>query len=163
MLRNPAWVVALAALAAGPVGAAHAQYKIKQVKAPAPKELKESIAKLLSDEAVQLLDANDAVLAEVWFRKEIPAKATAEQVKNGLTYREVPETTLVGAIRLVEAQTDYRKSKLKAGVYTLRLAFQPQDGDHMGTAPHGEFLLLVAVAKTGRYAVVAWAGAGLFG
>ena len=28
-------------------------------------------------------------------------------------------------------------------VYTLRLAYQPMDGDHMGTAPYSEFCLLV--------------------
>src|SRR5262249_36813905 len=41
------------------------------------------------------------------------------------------------------ASTDYRKQKIKPGVYTLRLGFQPMDGDHMGTAPYNEFCLLV--------------------
>ena len=40
--------------------------------------------------------------------------------------------------------TDYRKQKIKEGVYTLRLAYQPADGDHMGTAPNNEFCLPVA-------------------
>ena len=48
----------------------------------------------------------------------------------------------MGAIRFPAEVKDYRKQKIKAGVYTLRLAFQPMDGDHMGTAPHGEFCLL---------------------
>ena len=38
--------------------------------------------------------------------------------------------------------TDFRKQKIKAGVYTMRLGFQPMDGDHMGTAPYPEFCLL---------------------
>src|SRR5207244_13150201 len=33
---------------------------------------------------------------------------------------------------------------------TLRLAFQPQNGDHMGTAPFSEFLLLSPAAKDTR-------------
>src|SRR5262249_27402520 len=33
------------------------------------------------------------------------------------------------------------------GVYTLRLAIQPADGDHMGTAPYNEFCLLAAADK----------------
>jgi hypothetical protein len=60
---------------------------------------------------------------------------------NGLTYHEIPETTVLGALRLPKAYTDYRKQKLAAGVYTLRLAFQPMNGDHMGTAPFSEFVL----------------------
>ena len=42
--------------------------------------------------------------------------------------------------------TDYRKQKIKPGVYTLRLAVQPMDGDHMGTAPYNEFVLLCPAA-----------------
>jgi hypothetical protein len=42
-----------------------------------------------------------------------------------------------------ETLGDFRKQKIKKGVYTFRLAYQPMDGDHMGTAPFGEFVLLV--------------------
>ena len=42
--------------------------------------------------------------------------------------------------------TDYRKNKIKEGVYTLHLAIQPSDGDHMGTAPNKEFCLLIPAA-----------------
>src|SRR5204862_2362470 len=94
--------------------------------------------------SVQLLDDSGQLVCEVWVRKELPADATAEQIKNGLTYREVKQTEILGAIRFPQDGRDYRKQKVKAGVYTLRLGFQPQDGDHMGTAPHPEFLLLTA-------------------
>ncbi len=81
--------------------------------------------------------------ARLWFRKEVPAKATPEQVKNGLTLREIPETTLLGVLQVHRTLIDYRKQKIKEGVYTLRLAYQPADGDHMGTAPNNEFCLAV--------------------
>jgi hypothetical protein len=104
------------------------------------------VAKLLSDRAVQLLDAKGTQLAEIWFRTELPAKATPAQVKNGLTYRELEETTLLGAVRIAQLMTDYRQQKIKPGVYTLRLGFQPMDGDHMGTARFTEFGLLAPAA-----------------
>jgi hypothetical protein len=134
----------LALLAVAATAHAQAKYTIKEAKTDPPKELKPAVAKLLDDNAVQLLDAKDAVVCEVWFRKEVPAKATPEQVKNGLTLREIPETTVLGALRVHKTMTDYRKQKIKAGVYTLRLAYQPADGDHMGTAPNNEFCLPVA-------------------
>ena len=84
----------------------------------------------------------ETVVMRVWFRAEIPVKATEEQVKNGLTYREIPEGTLVGAIEFPAKFTDYRKQELPAGVYTLRFAVQPDIGDHTGTAPHPEFCLI---------------------
>jgi hypothetical protein len=144
MSRTAATICTFALLLApAPLSAADAVYSIKTVASPAPKEIPAAIAKTLSEQSIQLLDAKGETLAEVWLRKAIPAKATAEQIKNGLTYREVPETTLLGAIRIVQPTTEYRRQKVKAGVYTLRLGFQPMDGDHMGTAPFNEFVLLI--------------------
>jgi len=120
-------------------------------KAEPPKELKDSIRKLLAEKSVQFLDVKGNQLAEIWFRKELPAKATDAQIQNGLTYQEVSPATLVGAVRIKDTLGDYRKQKIKGGVYTMRLAMQPMDGDHMGTAPYGEFLLLVpASADEGK-------------
>ena len=42
--------------------------------------------------------------------------------------------------------TDYRKQKVPAGVYTLRLALQPVSDDHGGTAPYRDFCLLSPAA-----------------
>src|SRR5262249_12363102 len=36
--------------------------------------------------------------------------------------------------------------KIPTGVYTLRLGNQPQDGDHLDTAPHTEFAVLSPAA-----------------
>jgi hypothetical protein len=130
-----------------PIRAADA-YSVKTAdKTAAPEEVQEPIRKLLADRCTRLLDAKGDVLAELWFRKDVPAKATDEQIKNGLTYKEVPETTVFGVVRFPKRITDYRKQKIPAGVYTLRLANQPMDGDHMGTAPFSEFLLLSPAAE----------------
>jgi hypothetical protein len=139
-------LVAAALLAALPA-AASAQYAIKETSTAPPAEVKDPVRGLLSDKSIQLTDAKGTVLCELWLRKEIPAKATPEQIKNGLTYREIPETTLFGVVKIADLPSDYRKQKIKAGVYTLRLGFQPQDGDHMGTAPHPEFLLAMPIAN----------------
>jgi hypothetical protein len=127
-----------------------AEYSIKTAATPPPKELKEPIAKLLGERSVQILDSTGEAIAELWFRKELPAKATPEQVKNGLTYRELDETVLLGAVRFHQQGSDYRQQKIKPGVYTIRLGFQPMDGDHMGTAPHTEFGLVVPAAADGK-------------
>jgi hypothetical protein len=139
---------ALAALVALlPAGAADGgKYTLKPTTAAPAKELKAPIADLLSDKAVQVLDEKGELYAEVWFRKVLPSKATPEQVKNGLSYRELDESTVLGAIRFAQQTRDYKRQKVAAGVYTLRLGFQPSDGDHMGTAPHKEFCLLSPAA-----------------
>jgi hypothetical protein len=137
------WLLAVGA----PAFAAPAKYSIKTVKEDAPSDLKEPLRKLLGDQSVQLLDPKGTVLAQVWMRKEVPATATEEQIKNGLTYRDLKETTVLGAIRFPKTSSEYRKQKIPVGVYTLRLAFQPMDGDHMGVSAHQEFCLLVSAAK----------------
>jgi hypothetical protein len=135
-------------LAALPARAADKPWSIKVVGAtPPPAEVAEPIRALLSDQCIQLLDAKGELKLEVWFRKALPAKATDGQIQNGLTYAEVPETTLVGAMHVVKLTTDYRKQKIKPGVYTLRIARQPMDGDHMGTAPYGDFCLALPAAE----------------
>jgi hypothetical protein len=126
-----------------PSAAADNKYTIKQANSPAPKELSEPIRKLLGDESIQLLGDKGTVICQIWFVQELPVKATPAQLKSGLTYRELEESTVIGAVRFDQPSTDYRKQKIKRGVYTLRLGFQPMDGDHMGTAPYNEFCLLV--------------------
>jgi hypothetical protein len=147
-LRTAVGAAVLLALTILPVFAADTTYSIKTVdKRPAPKEVQEPIRKLLGDRCMQLLNAEGDLLAEVWLRKEVTVNATEAQIKNGLTYAEVPESTVFGAIRFPKQFTDYRKQKIPAGVYTLRLANQPMDGDHMGTAPFSEFLLMSPAAE----------------
>jgi hypothetical protein len=146
-LRTLAAMTVLLALTMLPAFAADPAYHIKTVdKTAAPKEVQEPIRKLLADRCIQLLDAKGDLLAEAWFRKDVPVNATDAQIKNGLTYAEVAESTVFGAIRFPKQITDYRKQKIRPGVYTLRLANQPMDGDHMGTAPYSEFLLLSPAA-----------------
>jgi hypothetical protein len=128
--------------------AAPAPYTVKVVdKATPPKELGEPIQKVLGERAIQLFDSKGDLALELWFRADIPAKATEAQVKNGLTYREIAESTVFGAVRVAKQFIDFRKQKIKPGVYTLRLGFQPMDGDHMGTAPYSEFCLLSPAAE----------------
>lgn len=141
-IAKPTLVVGLLMLCALPAFAAPA-YSIKTIADSAPpKEVHESIRKVLNNQCIQLLDGKGTLLLEVWLAKDVEVKATEVQIKNGLTYREVPSSTIFGAARVPKLLYDYRKQKIAAGVYTLRFAAQPMDGDHMGTAPYSDFCLL---------------------
>ena len=129
----------------GPVSAA--KYTVKVEDAPPPAEVGNRVRSLLEVKGLSVYDDAGNVLLTVWPRKAFESKATAEQVKKGLTYRELEESDVVGAVKFPKLWTDYRKQKIKAGVYTLRIGWQPMDGDHMGTAPFNEFCLLSPAAK----------------
>jgi hypothetical protein len=140
MFSRSAGVLALLVpclLAAGPRAAA-ADYSVKAVEAEPPKELADPVRALLGKKCVQFLDGG-TVLSELWFRSEMPLKGDKAEATR---YDGVAETTVFGAVRVAKQMGDYRKQKIPPGVYTLRFANQPKDGDHMGTAFFSTFLLL---------------------
>jgi hypothetical protein len=65
----------------------------------------------------------------------------------GITFGQIAEGTLVGAIRFSAPIKDYRNQAIPAGVYTLRYALIPVDGNHLGIAAQRDFLLLGPAAK----------------
>jgi hypothetical protein len=123
------------------------KYAVKSQEAAPPNELSEPIRKLLSNESLAFLDSSGQPLLTIWLRKEIPTDATPEQIKNGITYRELKQSELMGAIRFEREWSDYRKQKIKPGVYTLRLAFQPTDGKHTADVSEFQDFLVVLSPK----------------
>jgi hypothetical protein len=121
--------------------AADAKLTVKVETKDPPKELAEPIRALLDTRAMHVY-RGDKLVGTVWARKALDSKATAEEAKAGGKYAHLEETTLVGAVQFPEIWVDYRKQKIKAGVHTLRFAVQPMDGDHQGSAPYNDFLLI---------------------
>ncbi len=126
---------------------AQEKVSVKVGDADPPMELSESIRKLLASKSVQLLDPAGQAIGEFWFRAQTPTDANETQVKNGLTYKEIKQTEILGAVRFGAEHRDYRKQKIPAGVYTLRLGYQPTDGDHQGSSQYQDFLVALAAAK----------------
>jgi hypothetical protein len=148
------WAIVLLFLAVPSfVPAQDSKYAIKTADTPPPKELSEPIRKLLGPQSVRFYEGQK-MMAELWFRKEVPADATPEQIKNGVTYRELKQSEIMGAFKVEHDWTDYRKQKVKAGVYTLRLGFQPMDGDHTGSSQFSEFFLILSAAKDTKPALM---------
>jgi hypothetical protein len=150
MTRRLLTAAAVVALALAGRAAADAKIAVKTEDAPPPNELAAPFRSLLDSKALSVYDDKGKLLLTIWLRKEFESKATADQVKAGLTYRELEESTVLGAVKVADTWTDFRKQRIKPGVYTLRLGFQPMDGDHMGTAPFNEFALLSPVAKDAK-------------
>ncbi|HEV3024937.1 MAG TPA: hypothetical protein VGX76_20825, partial [Pirellulales bacterium] len=53
---------------------------------------------------------------------------------------------LIGVARYPRKGSDFRGREIPKGVYTLRYALQPQDGNHVGTSDTRDFLLLSSVS-----------------
>ena len=145
------WALALLAMAyLHPNGTAQegGKYSLKTSDKAPPSELSEPIRKELAPTAVQVYDPAGKLALELWFRKAIPAEVKPEQVKKGITYRQLRPSELLGAVQFHQPWKDYRKQSIKAGVYTLRLAAQPTDGKHPADiAEYPDFLLVVGARE----------------
>jgi hypothetical protein len=71
-----------------------------------------------------------------WWVKDLPMKSSPP------SWSDVPEGTLIGAVKIEKDFRDTRGRVIKAGAYTLRYGIQPANGDHLGVSPYREFLLL---------------------
>jgi hypothetical protein len=102
-----------------------------------PTELTEPLRALLQpDTSVVMRDANRL---EIWWVKAIALDSAPQGAPS---WSNVPDGALVGAMRVAQPLTDARGYTIKPGVYTLRFALQPQDGDHLGVSPYRQFLLV---------------------
>jgi hypothetical protein len=110
------------AQAAGLTGVKHAD--------PVPAEIAAPVAAKVAPGGVRA-SANGTTIT-FWWVTDLP----------GASWSDVPEGTLVGAVKLDADVRDIRGRVMKAGVYTLRYGIQPITDDHFGVSPFRNFLLL---------------------
>lgn len=129
----------LALLFCVPRNASAQGYKAEALNEAPPKELAAPIQAALSQTGIRVTGPSGPV-CDLWLGKAVPGKANAPQAL-GVVFPQLAQGTLVGAIRLPNSTKDYRKQLIKAGVYTLRYALSPENGNHMGVAPQRDFVL----------------------
>ena len=143
LIRHRVFVAAILALVF--VSAARAQnYKVEQANAAPPAELSAAVRAVLGDQVLRVSGPN-ALISEIWVRKEVPAKSAPSQ-DLGITYGQLDEGTVVAAIRFPADLKDYRRQLVHAGVYVLRYCLSPVNGNHQGVAPQRDFLIAVPAA-----------------
>jgi len=129
--------LALCLSAAGPVAAQG--YKAEPLREAPPNELAGRVQSALSPTGIRVSGPSGA-LCDIWLGKALPGKANAPQ-SLGVVFPQFAQGTLLGAIRFPNSVKDYRKQLIKPGVYTLRYALSPENGNHMGVAPQRDFVL----------------------
>jgi hypothetical protein len=101
---------------------------------PVPMEIAPRVAARLAPGGVRA--TADATTITFWWVKDLP----------GASWSDVPEGTLVGAVKLDAIVHDIRNHVMRPGVYTLRYGIQPANDDHFGVSPFRDFLLLSPAA-----------------
>lgn len=119
-------------------------FKLKVAEKECPKEIDDSIRKTLQGSALQISDGAKPMF-EIWFCKEISLASKPESSAKAMD--AIKQSTMLGVISVSADTRDYKDNDLLAGLYTMRFALQPQDGNHLGTAEFLYFAVLVPAKK----------------
>ncbi len=118
-------------------------YKYEAAGAP-PAELAPAIAATLQEKGHRVLSPDGKIWCELWFVKTAPKGPVTSEAE--VTWKTMIPLSVVGAIRWPAQANDRRGQQIKPGVYTLRYANYPINGDHLGVAPQRDFLVMSQAA-----------------
>ena len=135
-----------------PLGRAADPYSLEKAAIAAPEEVSAAVRAELATEALRVTGPKGP-MCEIWLRKAIPA-APSPAAALGVGYPQIVPGSLVGVVRILSPISDYRQQRVKPGVYTLRYALHPVNGDHMGISPLRDFLLLAPAALDAEPAAI---------
>lgn len=120
-----------------------ADYRIETVDERPPEgAVSEEIAAVLSSPGLKVMRGANRTVCTIWLRSEWPVKSDFTPSASVL-YPFHPGD-LIGVISYRRDGNDFRGQKIESGTYTLRYAQQPVDGNHVGTSPTQDFLLLLS-------------------
>jgi len=118
------------------------EYSVEVLKEPPPADaLSKEIKAALSDTGYSVTREGTKTLCNIWLAKTWDVKPDFEATADVLY--PFAEGQFVAVIQYQRDAEDFREQELEDGVYTLRYALQPIDGNHVGTFPTRDFLLVV--------------------
>jgi len=138
--------VALCTVAAGLASAS--DYTLTVADKEPPADLAPEVREALAPKAYQVAGPDGAVY-EFWFVPSLTSKANGPTAKE--TLLGVEEISVFGAVAVTDAEPhDFRDDPIDPGLFVLRMALQPKDGNHLGTAPYDTFAIMIPNARDGQ-------------
>ena len=136
------------------VAAAEKDYKVEALEEQPPDALSDAIRDTLTPAGLRILQPDGEVLCDLWLAKAADARPGFKP-SSSVKYPFV-RGALVGALRFPEeGGHDFREQVIPGGMYTLRYAQQPVDGNHLGTSEFQDFLALLPAGKDKNSAALA--------
>lgn len=111
-----------------------------------PRQVSEPLARVLDPTGYQV-HKDGAAVCTVWIARDLPVKSDFQPTLN-IKYPFI-QGQFVGVLEVHQKSgyTDFRGQEVPAGVYTLRYALQPVDGNHVGTSDLYDFLLAIPIQQ----------------
>lgn len=143
MFRHFVFALSLCFLAATNLLAA--EHRVESLKEGPPADgLSPEVAARLAPSGLRVL-RDKAPLCDIWLCKDWAVPADFKPSTEVLYPFQSGQ--LIGVVKYARKGADFRDQDIAPGLYTLRYAQQPADGNHVGTSPTRDFLLLTQAAK----------------
>ncbi len=110
---------------------------------PLPDGVPDALKSELSATGFRVINESGAPYVEVWLAKSLAGEA--KPAGGDVAYPGLPDGVFLGVWRFVANGSDYRGQTVKPGLFTMRYALMPADGNHMGAFPYRDFVLLVPI------------------
>ena len=108
-----------------------------------PPDVPDRLVNLLDPAGYRVVrDEGEAI--EFWFPPALPMQDPSAEL--GVEYPTLPPGGLIGIVRTTGEWSTYKAQAVPPGIYTLRYAVQPADGDHTGQTWFRDFVLLIPLA-----------------
>jgi len=114
--------------------------KLETISEAVPEEIAPSIRESLPTSASRVV-MKSGIIATFWIREDIDLKDSSSP-ELGVNFGQFPVGTLVGVFQISGPWKDYKNAVIEEGIYTMRYARQPADGDHLGVSLYRDFLIL---------------------
>jgi hypothetical protein len=112
---------------------------------PAPDGVPDAVKALVNPEGIVVKGPDGKVNVQIWPRKAAFEGDPASGF--GIRMKTIPEGALIALVNYPNGSSDYREQSVPAGIYTMRYALHPEDGNHMGVASSRDFGVLTPIDK----------------
>jgi hypothetical protein len=127
----------------GAATASAQEFRVERFESPPPDSVAPAIAERLSTSALKVSNGKRTV-CDLWPSAEWPVTDNFKSSSSVIYPFEMGQ--LIGVVRYPRKAGDFRGREIPKGIYTLRYALQPQDGNHVGTSDTRDFLLVSSAA-----------------
>ena len=121
------------------------EYSVEVIQqGPDAEKVSADLVDVISDTGYRI-KSGSRTTAEIWLCKQWQVDPSFEKSMQRL-YPFQPGD-LIGMLHLSRRGSDFRDQQMSSGWYTLRFGLQPIDGNHIGTSPTRDFLLMVDASE----------------
>jgi hypothetical protein len=144
MIKSLSGMAVLLVLLAAPVALGQ-EYSVETIEeGPDAEELSADLVSLMSDQGMRV-KRGTRTAAEIWLCKQWPIDSDFKKTMQRLYPFQSGD--LIGVLHFSRRGSDFRDQQISSGWYTLRFALQPVDGNHIGTSPTRDFLVMIDVGE----------------